>query len=102
MIKSTYRDNAGFTYKSKRSKNSEVKKSYLNVPQIKSNPVQETRDYITFKNDKYSLVYNKANGVLTISKLIGKSFNKYGKETAIPFLSEEVSGVTVDTIASYV
>ena len=102
MIKSTYRDNAGFEYKSKRSKSSQIKKSYINAPQIKSNPVQETSTHITFKNDKYSVVYNKSNGVLTISKLIGKAFNKYGKETTIPVLSEEVSGVTIDTISSYV
>ena len=102
MIKATYRDNAGFTYKSNRSKNSEVKKSYINVPQVKINPVQETDTHVSYKNGNLSLSYNKVTGVLTVSKVISKALNKYGKEIVIPVSSQEIEGVTIDTIASYV
>jgi hypothetical protein len=102
MIKATYRDNAGFTYKSNRSKSSEVKSSFAKVVTVKSNPVQETDTRITYKSGNLSLSYNKVTGVLTVSKVISKALNKYGKEIVIPVSSQEIEGVTVDTIASYV
>jgi hypothetical protein len=102
MIKATYKDSEGFTYKSKRSKSSEVKRSFVNTVQIKSNPVQETSSHITFKNDKYVVSYNKSTQVLTVSNIVSRAFNKYNKEMTIQVFRDVMSDVTVENIQSFV
>lgn len=102
MIKAKYIDDNGFEYKSKRSKNSEVKRSFIAPVLVKSNPVVETSTHITYKNDKYSVVYNKSTKVLSIGRVGSKALNKYGKEVVVPVLNEVVESVNAENIASFI
>ena len=76
-IKTLVKDQYGYEYKSKRSKNSEVKVSYRE-PLKKETPLSYNEDehFIKIVNDKYSISFNKKSGKAEVNSIIPPSLFK--------------------------
>jgi hypothetical protein len=76
-IKTLVKDQYGYEYKSKRSKNSEVKVSYRE-PLKKETPLSYNEDehFIKIVNDKYSISFNKKSGKAEVNSVIPPSMFK--------------------------
>ena len=76
-IRTLIKDKEGFEYKSTRSKNSEVKKYFIE-PMINQNKFNYSEDenFIKAENDKYSITFNKKTQSAEISKIIPPSLFK--------------------------
>ena len=76
-IKTLIKDQYGYEYKSKRSKNSEVKVSYREpVKNDSTFQYDEDEHLIKTLNDKYSVIFDKKTGKADISKVIPPSLVK--------------------------
>jgi len=76
-IKTLVKDQYGYEYKSKRSKNSEVKVSYREpVKKEKTFNYSEDEHFIKIVNDKYSISFNKRLGKADVSNIIPPSLFK--------------------------
>lgn len=96
-IKTLVKDKYGFEYKSTRSKNSEVKKYFIE-PMINQNKFNYSEDenFIKAENDKYSITFNKKTQNAEISKIIPPSlFKGYveGKTARLKTISLDIDDI---------
>jgi len=101
-IKTLVKDQYGYEYKSRRSKNSEVKVSYREPQKESSFRYDEDEYLIKTLNDKYSIIFNKKTGKADISQVIPPSlFKDYVKGKTVHLKSliialEDVQAVKED------
>ena len=92
-----YKDNAGFSYKSKKSKSSEIKVSYIEP--IKEEPkfnYNEDVNLIKAENEKYSISFNKKTRMAEIYGILPPYFSKgfvKGRTTLLNTTELETSDV---------
>jgi len=96
-MKTITKDNFGFEYKNKRSKNSKVRTYFTGKPveEVK-NPYQVTETALVFTGENVIVRYGFKSGKLTIAEKINPIFNKYGATKTVSLL-ETVVEMTVAT-----
>jgi hypothetical protein len=76
-IRSLIKDENGFEYKTRKSKNSAVKVSYIEpIKKQERFHYSEDNNIIKVENDKYCLIFNKKNNIAEINSIIPALLSK--------------------------